>query len=216
MRHPQTTGQDVYDCVNRENRIRICFQNAFLSLFQINLDIQLHLWDIQQPVLSIISVILRVLPNIQWKQCNLGGKRNVSNIRLFSIEHIACGCCYIIWPLCWHQSILYGIRLFKLSILKFVEERKLLLAVLGFAFPVEFWVSLLIKPLSEVLFKILTVVKDGLPQQCSFTYSRSSISQMWNQKISSDLLELVKSDFLSMINSLKTFDFPFLHHHSTW
>ncbi|MCU7801424.1 MAG: hypothetical protein KZQ70_15165, partial [gamma proteobacterium symbiont of Lucinoma myriamae] len=67
------------------------------------------------------------------------------------------------------------------------------------------------KPLSIVLTKILTAVKEGLQKYCSTAYSRSGVNQMWILKNSKELLENLKSLSFSKVHSIKTFDFSTLY-----
>ena len=45
------------------------------------------------------------------------------------------------------------------------------------------------KPLSQILTRILTAVKEGLQKYCDTTYARSGVNQMWILKNSKELLE---------------------------
>ena len=46
-----------------------------------------------------------------------------------------------------------------------------------------------IKPLSQILTRILTAVKEGIQKYCDTAYARSGVNQMWILKISKELLE---------------------------
>jgi hypothetical protein len=46
---------------------------------------------------------------------------------------------------------------------------------------------------------------------CATLYARSGVNQMWILKNSKELLESLKSPFLSQIYSIKTYDFTTLH-----
>ena len=63
------------------------------------------------------------------------------------------------------------------------------------------------KPLSLLLTKLLTAIKEALQRYCSTTYSRSGVNQMWILKNSKELLENLKSQDFSKIDSIKTYDF---------
>ena len=67
------------------------------------------------------------------------------------------------------------------------------------------------KPLSLILTKILTAVKEKLQMYCATTYARSGVNQMWILKNSKELLENLKSQNFSHINSIKTYDFTTLY-----
>ena len=67
------------------------------------------------------------------------------------------------------------------------------------------------KPLSVLLTKILTVIKEKLQQQCTTAYSRSGVNQMWILKNSKQLLENLQTRHLSKIHSIKTYDFSTLY-----
>ena len=49
------------------------------------------------------------------------------------------------------------------------------------------------KPLSKVLKKVLTAVKEGLQKCCATAYFRSGVNQMWILKNSKELLDNLKS-----------------------
>ena len=63
------------------------------------------------------------------------------------------------------------------------------------------------KPLSLLLTKLLTAIKESLHRYCSTAYSRSGVNQMWILKNSKELLENLKSHDFSKIDSIKTYDF---------
>ena len=60
------------------------------------------------------------------------------------------------------------------------------------------------KPLSLLLTKILTVVKEELQEYSATIYSRSVVNQMWILKNSKELLNNLKSQDFTKINSLQT------------
>ena len=63
------------------------------------------------------------------------------------------------------------------------------------------------KPLSQILTRILTAVKEGLQKYCDTAYARSGVNQMWILKNSKELLENLKAQSLHSVNSIKSFDF---------
>ena len=67
------------------------------------------------------------------------------------------------------------------------------------------------KPLSILLTKLLTHIKQGLQKNCETAYSRSGINQMWILKNSKELLEHLKSPTFNHITSIKSFDFSTLY-----
>ena len=67
------------------------------------------------------------------------------------------------------------------------------------------------KPLSILLTKLLTHIKQGLQKYCETAYSRSGINQMWILKNSKELLEHLKSPTFNRVTSIKSFDFPTLY-----
>ena len=67
------------------------------------------------------------------------------------------------------------------------------------------------KPLSKLLTSVLTTVKDGLKKYCDIIYSRSGINQMWILKNSKELLEILQSNSLTSIHSIRTYDFSTLY-----
>ena len=67
------------------------------------------------------------------------------------------------------------------------------------------------KPLSILLTKLLTHIKQGLQKYCETAYSRSGVNQMWILKNSKELLEHLQSPNLNHITSIKSFDFSTLY-----
>ena len=67
------------------------------------------------------------------------------------------------------------------------------------------------KPLSILLTKLLTHIKQGLQKYCETSYSRSGINQMWIIKNSKELLEHLKSPTFNHVTSIKSFDFSTLY-----
>ena len=67
------------------------------------------------------------------------------------------------------------------------------------------------KPLSILLTKLLTHIKQGLQKYCETAYSRSGVNQMWILKNSKELLEHLKSPNFNNITSIKSFDFSTLY-----
>ena len=67
------------------------------------------------------------------------------------------------------------------------------------------------KPLSQILTRILTAVKEGLQKSCDTVYARSGVNQMWILKNSKELLENLKAQSLLSVNSIKSFDFSTLY-----
>ena len=63
------------------------------------------------------------------------------------------------------------------------------------------------KPLSILLTKLLTHIKQGLQKYCETAYSRSGINHMWIIKNSKKLLEHLKSPTFNHVTSIKSFDF---------
>ena len=63
------------------------------------------------------------------------------------------------------------------------------------------------KPLSYLLRKLLTNIKQGLQKYCETAFSRSGINQMWILNNSKELLEHLKSPYFNRITSIKSFDF---------
>ena len=69
----------------------------------------------------------------------------------------------------------------------------------------------LTKPLSILLTKLLTHIKQGLQKYCETCYSRSGVNQMWILKNSKELLEHLLSANFNHITSIKSFDFSTLY-----
>ena len=67
------------------------------------------------------------------------------------------------------------------------------------------------KPLSNLLTKLLTHIKQGLQKYCETSYSRSGVNQMWILKNSKELLEHLQSPNFNNITSIKSFDFSTLY-----
>ena len=67
------------------------------------------------------------------------------------------------------------------------------------------------KPLSILLTKLLTHIKQGLQKYCETAYSRSGINQMWILKSSKELLDHLKSPNFNLITNIKSFDFSTLY-----
>ena len=67
------------------------------------------------------------------------------------------------------------------------------------------------KPLSILLTKLLTHIKQGLQKYCETAYSRSGINQMWILKNSKELLEHLTSPAFNHVTSIKSFDFSTLY-----
>ena len=67
------------------------------------------------------------------------------------------------------------------------------------------------KPLSILLTKLLTHIKQGLQKYCETSYSRSGVNQMWILKNSKELLEHLQSPNFNHITSIKSFDFSTLY-----
>ena len=63
------------------------------------------------------------------------------------------------------------------------------------------------KPLSILLTKLLTHIKQGLQKYCETSYSRSGVNQMCILKNSKELLEHLQSPNFNHITSIKSFDF---------
>ena len=68
-----------------------------------------------------------------------------------------------------------------------------------------------IKPLSILLTKLLTHIKQGLQKYCETSYSRSGVNQRWILKKSKELLEHLQSPNFNHITSIKYFDFSTLY-----
>ena len=67
------------------------------------------------------------------------------------------------------------------------------------------------KPLSILLIKLLTHIKQGLRKYCETSYSRSGINQMWVLKNSKELFEHLQYPNYNHITSIKSFDFSTLY-----
>ena len=67
------------------------------------------------------------------------------------------------------------------------------------------------KPLSQILTRILTAVKEGLQKYSDTAYARNGVNQMWILKNSKELLENLKAQSLHSVNSIKSFDFSTLY-----
>ena len=67
------------------------------------------------------------------------------------------------------------------------------------------------KPLSILLTKLLTHIKQGLQKYCETSYSRSGVNQIWILKNSKELLEHLQSPNFNHITSIKSFDFSTLY-----
>ena len=67
------------------------------------------------------------------------------------------------------------------------------------------------KPLSILLTKLLTHIKQSLQKYCEIAYSRSGVNQMWILKNSKELLEHLQSPNFNHITSIKSFDFSTLY-----
>ena len=67
------------------------------------------------------------------------------------------------------------------------------------------------KPLSILLTKLLTHIKQGLQKYCETAYFRSGINQMWILKNSKELLDHLKSPNFSLITNIKSFNFSTLY-----
>ena len=67
------------------------------------------------------------------------------------------------------------------------------------------------KPLSILLTKLFTHIKQGLQKYCETAFSRSVVNQMWILKNSKELLDLLKSPNFNFITNIKSFDFSTLY-----
>ena len=67
------------------------------------------------------------------------------------------------------------------------------------------------KPLSILLTKLLTHIKQCLQKYCETSYSRSGVNQIWIVKNSKELLEHLQSPNFNHITSIKSFDFSTLY-----
>ena len=66
-------------------------------------------------------------------------------------------------------------------------------------------------PLSILLTKLLTHIKQGLQKYWETAYSRSGINQMWILKNSKELLNHLKSPNFNLITNIKSFNFSTLY-----
>ena len=66
---------------------------------------------------------------------------------------------------------------------------------------------LLSKPLSIILTKSLTRIKQGLQKYCETSFSRSGVNQMWILKNSKELLEHLQSPNFNHITNINSFYF---------
>ena len=67
------------------------------------------------------------------------------------------------------------------------------------------------KPLSILLTKLLTHIKQGLQKFCETAYSRSGINQIWILENSKELIDHLKSPNFNLITNIKFFDFSTLN-----
>ena len=67
------------------------------------------------------------------------------------------------------------------------------------------------KPLSILLIKLLTHIKQSLEKYCETSYSRSWVNQKWILKNSKELLEHLQFPNFNDITSIKSFDFSTLY-----
>ena len=67
------------------------------------------------------------------------------------------------------------------------------------------------KPLSILLTKLLTHIKQGLQKYCETAYSRIGINQIWIFKNSIEILDHLKSPNFNLIINIKSFDFSTLY-----
>ena len=58
------------------------------------------------------------------------------------------------------------------------------------------------KPLSILLTKLLTHIKQGLQKYCETAYSRSGVNQMWILKNSKELLDHLKSPNVNLVTNV--------------
>ena len=66
-------------------------------------------------------------------------------------------------------------------------------------------------PLSQILTRVLTAVKEGLQKYWYTAYARSGVNKMWILKNSKELSENLKIQSLHSVNSIKSFDFSTLY-----
>ena len=67
------------------------------------------------------------------------------------------------------------------------------------------------KPLSVLLTKLLTHIKQGIQKYCETAYSRSGVNQMRILKNSKELLDHLKSPNFNLITNIKSFDFSTIY-----
>ena len=67
------------------------------------------------------------------------------------------------------------------------------------------------KPLSILLTKLLSRIKQGIQKYCETSYSRNGVNQMLILKNSKELLENLQSQNFNHITSIKSFDFSTLY-----
>ena len=67
------------------------------------------------------------------------------------------------------------------------------------------------KPLSILITKWLTHIKQGLQKYCETALSKSEINQMWILKNLKELLDHLKSPDFNLITIIKAFDFSTLY-----
>ena len=67
------------------------------------------------------------------------------------------------------------------------------------------------KPLSILLTKLLTHIKEGLQKYCETAYLRSWVNQMWILKNSKELLDHLKSPNFNIVINITSFDFSTLY-----
>ena len=67
------------------------------------------------------------------------------------------------------------------------------------------------KPLSVLLTKLLSTIKDGLQSYCSTAYSRSGVNQMWILKNSKELVDNLRSPHFNSVHTIRSYDFSTLY-----
>ena len=67
------------------------------------------------------------------------------------------------------------------------------------------------KPLSILLSKLLTHIKQGRQKYCETSFSKIGVNQMWILKNSKELLEHIQYPNFNHITSIKSFDFSTSH-----
>ena len=73
------------------------------------------------------------------------------------------------------------------------------------------------KPLSQILTRILTAVKEGLQKYCDTTYTRSGVNQRWILKKLQRAFKTPKGTISSFRQQYKVFRFLYcLHKYSSW